>query len=128
MLDQNLLFSSASALSGSENLSTAIPIGKTAADGVAIGIFVTVHGTGGSGLTAVEVWEGSAPTACNMLTTTFTGAAGAALFNSGSTGRVVRAVQSNRQYMQLKYKANGAGETFTVTAGVHSGSFPDQTT
>ena len=127
MLDQNQLFSSASALSGSENLSTAVNIAKTPAGGVPILVAVTAHGSGGSGLTRVEVWGATTAAGTYSLRATFSGSEGTALLNSGSTGRFVRTVQMKDAYARLKYIASGAGSTFTVTAGIFSGSFPDQT-
>lgn len=117
MLDTNLLFHNAAALTTSGN-SSGLDIKKTGADGVEIEIAVTAIAGSTTGLTMdFIVQESDNDSTYNNLVT---------FAQMSATGRAMRRVKSKKRYLRLNRVAGAAtGLSFTVTAGIVSGAQRD---
>lgn len=118
MFDSSLLFTDATAVTTTGN-STALNINKTPADGVDVELCVTAVAGSTTGLTLDAVVHESADNSTYNAVTTFAQVA--------ATGRWVRRVQSKKAYLRITYTVGAAtGASFTLTAGIVSGSQRDQ--
>lgn len=116
MLDSNLLFHDAAALTATGN-SSGLDIKKTPAGGVWVGIFVTA--VSGTAPTAdFKVQESDDDSTYNDVVT---------FGQITAAGRWFRLVQSKKRYLRLARTIGGTIPSFTVTAGIVSGPQRDAT-
>ena len=119
MLDSNLLFTNAAAITTTGN-SAALNVKKTPSEGVPVELAVTAVAGSTTGLTLDAVVAESADGTTYNNLVTFAQITG--------TGRWTRVVQTKKAYLRITYTAGAAtGLSFTVTAGIASGNLPDQT-
>jgi len=117
MLDTNLLFHNAAALTASGN-SAGLDIKKTGADGVEVEIAVTALAGSTTGLTMDFIVQESDNDSTYNNVTTFP--------QLSTTGRTIRRAKSKKRYLRLNRVAGAAtGLSFTVTAGIVSGGQRD---
>jgi hypothetical protein len=118
MLDANLLFHNAAALTTTGN-SSSLDIKKTGEKGVVVEVQVTTVVGSTTGLTMdFIVQESDDDSTYNNLVT---------FAQITTTGRWTRRVQSKKRYLRLNRTAGAAtGLSYTVTAGIASGNLVDQ--
>lgn len=119
MLDANLLFHNAAALTTTGN-SSSLNVKKTPAEGVWVEVCVTASAGSATGKTIDFIVQESADDSTWNNLVTFP--------QITTTGRWARKVQSKKAYLRLNRTAGAAtGLSFTVTAGIVSGPTDDQT-